>query len=63
MIPVRPVNPRTLLTPAEPGARAKPGAAPSPERLRELADAVRARSYRVPPERIAAALLGARGRG
>ena len=61
MIPATPVNPRTLLTHAESGSRARPGPAPSPERLRELSDAIRARSYRVPPDRVAAALLGARG--
>jgi hypothetical protein len=55
------VNPLSKLTPAEPGARARPGDRPSPERLREIAEAVRTGSYRVPPGQIAAALLGARG--
>ena len=43
------------------GGRARAGAAPSPERLRELAREIAARRYRVPPEEIAKALL--RGRG
>jgi hypothetical protein len=39
------------------GARARPGPPPPPERLERLARQVHAGSYRVPPERIAEAML------
>jgi anti-sigma28 factor (negative regulator of flagellin synthesis) len=57
MIPANPVNPLSTLIPAQPGARARPGLPPSAERLRELKEAVRSGTYRVPPEVVAAALL------
>jgi hypothetical protein len=40
------------------GGRARPRRPPSPERLRDLADAIASRRYRVPPHEIAGALLG-----
>jgi anti-sigma28 factor (negative regulator of flagellin synthesis) len=58
MIPANPVNPLSLLKPAEPGTRARPGLPPSAERLRELAAAVRSGAYRVSPEQVAVAILG-----
>jgi hypothetical protein len=39
------------------GARARPGPPPAPERLERLARQICAGSYRVPPERIADAML------
>ena len=61
MIPASPVNPLSRLIPADPGARARPGLPPSPERLRELEQAVRSGSYTVPPELVAEALLQSLG--
>ena len=60
MIPARPVNPLSLLSPAEPGVRFRPGLPPSPERIRELREAVRAGTYRVSPELVAGALIAGR---
>ena len=48
------------LRPAVPGRRARPAAAPSEERLRELARAVSDGSYRVEPSRVAEAMLTSR---
>jgi hypothetical protein len=60
MIPANPVNPISLLTPAVPGARARPGLPPSAERLRELTELVRSGAYRVPADRVALAILASR---
>jgi anti-sigma28 factor (negative regulator of flagellin synthesis) len=60
MIPTNPVNPLSLLTPAEPGARARPGLPPSAERLRDLKHAIRSGAYRVSPDRVALAILSGR---
>jgi hypothetical protein len=57
MIPANPVNPLSTLIPLEPRARARPGLPPSPERLRELKEAVRSGAYRVSPEVVAEAVL------
>jgi Anti-sigma-28 factor, FlgM len=57
MIPANPLNPLSLLTPAEPGVRFRPGLPPSRERLRELREAVRSGTYRVSPELVAEALI------
>ncbi len=43
------------------GGRARPGHAPSEERLRELTEEVAAGSYEIPPEQLAEALLRAMG--
>lgn len=51
----------TQIVRAAGGGRARSGPAPSPERLRELARQVAAGSYRVPPDRVAEALLRALG--
>jgi hypothetical protein len=50
----------SLLIPAEPGVRFRPGLPPSPERIRELREAVRAGTYRVSPELVAGALIAGR---
>jgi anti-sigma28 factor (negative regulator of flagellin synthesis) len=60
MIPANSVNLLSLLTPAEPGARARPGLPPSRERLRELTEAVRSGTYRVSPDQVALAILSSR---
>jgi hypothetical protein len=57
MIPENPVTPFSFLSPAKPGARARPGLPPSEERLRELRQAVRFGRYRVSPELVALAVL------
>jgi anti-sigma28 factor (negative regulator of flagellin synthesis) len=57
MIPANPVNLLSLLTPAEPGTRARPGLPPSAERLRELSEAVRSGAYHVSADQVALAIL------
>lgn len=57
MIPANPMNPLSLLKPAERGVRARPGLPPSVERLRELREAVRRGAYRVSPDQVALAIL------
>jgi hypothetical protein len=47
------------LGPAPPGRRARPAPVPGPERLRQLALAVRSGAYRVRPEQVAEAMLSA----
>jgi hypothetical protein len=61
MIPANPVNPLSMLIPAKPGVRARPGLPPSAERLRELQEAVVSGAYKVPPEIVAEALLQSLG--
>ena len=60
IISARSMDPLLHVVRAAAGSRARPGRPPSPERLRELAEAISSRRYRVPPDEIAKALL--RGR-